>query len=79
MCLLFVLVEPAQVQFHLAFVAVLELTQFKFDGYQPVEFAVEKEQVEIVIGCVNRNALLASQKSKIVAQFKYKLLQVVHD
>lgn len=40
-----VLVQPTQVKLHLPFVRGLELTDLQFDGHQPAQFAVVKQQV----------------------------------
>jgi hypothetical protein len=43
-----VLREPAQIQFHLAFVLGLECAQLEFDCDKPSELAVVKEKIDVI-------------------------------
>lgn len=53
-----VLVEPAQVQLHLAGVGGLEVAELELDRDEPLHAPVEEQQVEIVVVSVERDPLL---------------------
>jgi hypothetical protein len=53
-----------------------KFAEFQVDGYQTPQFPVVEQQINEIIGIVNRDAFLAAHKSKIIAHFTYKILQI---
>jgi hypothetical protein len=65
--LAFVLVQPFQVQLHLAFVRGFETAQLEFNGHQAAKAAVVEQQIQVEVVTVNDHALLALYKGKAPA------------
>src|ERR1035437_8372831 len=62
--------QPALLEFHLAFVRGLELADLQVNGDQAAQFSVVEEQIKVVIPVVNLHALLAGHKTETHAQFQ---------
>ena len=60
----FVLVQPAQVKLHLAFISRLELADFQLHLHQSPQRAIVEKQVKVEILVLNRDALLPSTREK---------------
>ncbi len=74
-----VLIEPAEIKFHLAFVSGLKLAEFEIDGNQTAKAAVIKEEVEIVIFVVDGDSFLAGNECEVVAEFENEVLEFASD
>lgn len=66
----FMLVQPAQVKLHLAFVAGLEFLQLQFDGHQAAQMAVIEQKVKIEVVPTDAHALLALNETEAIAHFE---------
>src|ERR1039458_8966400 len=62
--------EPAQVEFHLAFIRCLEFAELQVDRDQAAELAVVKQQVQVVIPVVDLHPLLAGHETEFHPQFE---------
>jgi hypothetical protein len=78
-CRPFVLVQPAQIQLHLALVGRLKLLQLQFHGHQPPQMPVVEQQIEIKIVGAHADALLPGNKTEACAQFQQKAFHVAQD
>jgi len=58
----FVLVQPAQLELHLANVGRLERLELEFDGNQAAQATVEEAQVEVQIVLANAHAIFAARR-----------------
>ncbi len=76
---LFVFGEPAEVEFHLAFVFVAEVAEFEVDGDQAFEFAVVEEEVDVEVVVVDLEAFLAGDEAEACAEFEEELFDVAED
>ena len=77
--LLLILGEPAEVEFHLAFVFGLEVTQFQIDGDEAFEGAVVEEEVEVEVVGVDLDASLATEKGEAVAELEQEGFELAED
>ena len=70
--LTFVLVEPAQVQGHLAEMIGPKLIELQFNGDKSPETTVEKQQVQVKVVAVHRHSLLPGNEGEARTQFEQK-------
>ena len=74
-----VLFQPAEVEFHLAFVGCLKFAEFQIDGHQAAKVAMIEEQVQIVVFVVDRDSLLTSDECESCTKFQDEGLQFPQD
>lgn len=77
--LLFVFLQPAQVQLHLALVRCLELADLQVNDDEPAESAVVEEQVDIEVVSVDDNPFLAVDEGETAAQLQNEALDLAQD
>ncbi len=68
--LLLVFGQPAEVEFHLAFVFGFEVAEFEVDGDEPPQGAVVEKEVEVEVVGVDGDAFLASEEGEAAAEFE---------
>ena len=71
-----ILVQPAQVELHLALVGSIEAAQLQLQGHQAAQAAVIEEQVEVEVLVADGHALLASDEGEVRAQLQQEPLQL---
>ena len=68
--LLLVLLEPSEVQLHLALVCCSKLTMLQIYGQQPSQAAMVEQQVQIIVLGVNGYPFLPRNKAEVRAEFQ---------
>jgi hypothetical protein len=71
--------EPAEVEFHLAFVFGFEIAQFQIDGDEAFQTAVIEEEVEIEVVGIDLYAGLATEEGEAVAEFEEEGFEFAQD
>ena len=74
-----VLLEPGQIEVHLAFVGRGERADLEVDGHQAPQAAMIEEQVEGVIVLIDPHGVLPPDEAEIRPQLGQELLQIVND
>jgi len=77
--LLLVFREPAEVEFHLAFVFGLEVPEFEVDGDEASEAAVVEEEVEVEVVGIDGNAELAGLEGEALSEFEEEDFEFAQD
>ena len=73
----FLVGKVAHIHIHLADVVVLYLINLEVYQHEAAQNAVIKNQINFVVGVVDRYTILAANKGEALAQFQQKLLQVI--
>lgn len=68
--------QPVQIQFHLPFVARLEIMELEINRHQPPQLSMIEQQVEMVVAVVNLHPLLARHETKPDAQLQNERLHL---
>jgi hypothetical protein len=71
--------EPAQIEFHLAFIRGLEPAELEVNRDEAAELAVIEQQIEVVIAVVDLHALLTGHETEPHSQFKDKGFHLAED
>lgn len=69
--------EVAEVEIHLADVVVLDFLELQIDEDEASQDAVVKDEIDAVVGVIDRHAVLAADEGEAFAQFQKKGLEVV--
>ena len=69
--------EVAEVEIHLADVVVLDFLEFQIDKDEASQDAVVKDEIDAVVGVVDRHAVLAADEGEAFAEFQKKGLEVI--
>ena len=77
--LLLVFGEPAEVEFHLAFVFGFEVAQFQIDGDEAFQAAMVEKEIEVEVVGINLDARLTTKKGKAVAKFEEECFEFAQD
>src|SRR4030067_963180 len=72
-------IQPAEIKFHLPFMAGLELAEFQLDSHQTTQLPEIEQQVKIVIDPINSNSFLPFQKCETNPQLQYERLHLTQD
>ena len=69
--------EVAEVEIHLADVMVLDFLELQIDEDEASQDAVIKDEIDAVVGVVDRHTVLAADEGEAFSQFQEKGLEVV--
>ena len=77
--LLLVFGEPAEIEFHLAFVVGFEVAELEVDGDEALEASVIEKEIEIEVVGIDLEAFLAGEEGKAVAEFEQEGFDLAED
>jgi hypothetical protein len=69
--------EVAEVEIHLPDVVVLDFLELQIDEDEASQDAVVKDEIDAVVGVVDRHAVLAADEGEAFAEFQKKGLEVI--
>ena len=74
---IFLVSEVAEVEIHLADVVVLDFFELQIDQNKTAENAVVENQIDAVVGVIDRYPILPTDKGEAFAEFQQEWLEVV--
>ena len=75
----FVLVEPAEIEFHLPLVGSLKLAELQVKGDQPPQLAMVEQEIKAEVFAIDHHALLAGGERKPGAEFDQERLHLAEN
>jgi hypothetical protein len=69
--------EIAEIQVHLADVVVFDIVDLEIDKNEAAEDAVVEDEIDAVVGVVQRDAVLSADEGEALANFKEEGLEVI--